>query len=319
MRWYERENGISVLISCQNEEAIVALCILSFLEFGDELIVVDNGSTDRTKKVVSDLAAMYPSKIRFFDVPELPDLHHSRQYAFSKSSYRWIARVDADFVAYTEGEYSILHFRERLLAQRRLAWPVVYGFWLPNLMGDFWHTGKERGSVALGPNDPGRHVPPPVSHPTTRVYQVFPGFRFQRLGRWEGVRFNRILTRINRTLDRPLWMHCNLKSSRSYLYRSERTNWRELGDFTRYPSLESYLREVIQQKYGTQDIDEAAELYLQRSVYPFLQAYDTEKYYPYPRLVREQMDRNCIYRITQSDKGVRREFFGIAPLPYRRS
>ena len=38
MAWYQRENGISVLVACQNEEATLALCILSFLEFADEII-----------------------------------------------------------------------------------------------------------------------------------------------------------------------------------------------------------------------------------------------------------------------------------------
>lgn len=317
MKWYERKNGISVLIACQNEEAIIALCILSFLEFGDELIVVDNGSTDRTKEIVSDLQAMYPHKIKLYDVPELPDLYHNRQFAFAKSSYRWIVRTDADFVAYTDGDYDILHFRERLLSQKRLSWPISYGFWLPNLMGDFWHTGRERGPSSLGPNDPGRYAPPPMTHPTTRIYEVFPGFRFQRLGRWEGVRFQRILNRIKIQLDHPLWMHCNIKSNRSYLFRSERTNWRELGNYKRYPSLETYVRDVIQEKYGTDDVDEAAEIHFRNYVFPYLQPYDSQKYYPYPRLVREQMERNCIYRITKSDSNVGREYYGIEPQPYR--
>ncbi|MFH1514285.1 MAG: glycosyltransferase, partial [bacterium] len=45
--WIQKKPGISVLIATQNEEAIIGLCIKSFLAFGDELIVVDNGSTDQ--------------------------------------------------------------------------------------------------------------------------------------------------------------------------------------------------------------------------------------------------------------------------------
>jgi glycosyltransferase involved in cell wall biosynthesis len=317
MNWLERKNGISVLISCQDEEALVALCILSFLDFGDELIVVDNGSTDRTKEIVNDLTLMYPNKIRFYDVPELPDLYHNRQYALSKSSYRWIVRADADFVAYTDGANNILRLRERLLSQKRFSWPLVYGFWLPNLVGDFWHTGLERGESDLWPDARGRYVPPPMTQPTLRVYQAFPGFRFQRLGRYEGVRFQRILNRIKVDLDHPLWMHCNIKSSRSYLFRSERTNWRELGDYVRYPILETYVQEAIQRKYGTDDIDEAAQIYFQEYIYPFLQPYDPEKYCRYPKLVQEQMERNGIYKISKQGESVRREFLGIDPLPYK--
>jgi glycosyltransferase involved in cell wall biosynthesis len=317
VRWFERNNGISVLIATQNEEAIVALCILSFLEFGDELVVVDNGSTDRTKEIVRDLESMYPKRIKFFDVPGLPDLYHNRQYAFSKSSYRWVARIDADFVAYTENEYDIARFRQVLLSHKRTLVPRIYALPpLPSVTGDFWHTGLE--GIPRQRDLPGWYVPPPVTKTGgPRIYEVFPGFRFQRLGRWEGVRFQRVINKLRTESDRPLWMHCNLKSSLSYLYRSERTNWREQGNFARYPSLESYVREILPQKYGTDDIDEAAERYLQENVYPFLQPYDLNKYYPYPRLVREQMERNPIYKIVRSDGVVTREYCGIDPLPYR--
>ena len=81
----KRKPGISVLIAAQNEEATIALCVRSFLEFGDELIVVDNGSTDYTKDIVRDLRLQYPKKINFFDKPELPDLYQNRQFAFEQS------------------------------------------------------------------------------------------------------------------------------------------------------------------------------------------------------------------------------------------
>ena len=311
MRWYERKNGISVLIACQNEEALISLCIRSFLEFGDELIVVDNGSIDRSKEIVRSLQAQYPEKIKFFDVPELPDLYHNRQYAFEQSSYRWIVRADSDFVAYTDGEYDIRQFREFLLAQKRLPIPKVYGAPLPNVTGDFWHTGLNHVDGKRSPNDPGRYVPRPVTSAHMRVYEVFPRFRFQRLGRWEGIRFNRFIRKISVMLDRPLWMHCNLKTTRSYLFRSERTNWRELGDYATYPTLESYLRTVVLQKYGTEDLDEAAQIYLRESIYPFLQPYDPEKYFAYPKLVIEQMTDNPIYKIIKRAGRMQREDYFV--------
>ncbi|MBV7338395.1 glycosyltransferase [Chloroflexi bacterium TSY] len=206
MRWYERKNGISVLIACQNEEALIELCIRSFLEFGDELIVVDNGSTDRSKEIVQALQTQYPEKIKFFDVPELPDLYHNRQYAFEQSSYRWVMRADSDFVAYTDGEYDIRKFREFLLDQKRGLLPKAYSFPFANISLDFFHTGLDRSSEQIGPHDPGRYIPPPVTpaRGRARIYEVFPGFRFQRLGRGEGVRFNRIITRLRTPYDQPL-------------------------------------------------------------------------------------------------------------------
>lgn len=290
MRWSNRKNGISVLISCQNEEAMVGLCIRSFLEFGDELVVVDNGSKDKTKEIVRELERQYPEKIKFYDVPELPDLYQNRQYALEHSSYRWIVRTDADFVAYTDGEYNILDFRKFLLAQNSRYYPLVFGPPLPSVTGTFKHTGFEKPPEGLGPNDPGRYVPPPISKPTLRIYEYFPGFKFKRVGRWEATSFSRVLHLLHIKLDYPLWMHCNIKSDLNYLYRSERTNWRENGDFEKYPTLEMYVREKIVEKYNTDDLETAAQIYLEQKFLPFLQEYDPEKYYPYPQLVRERLD-----------------------------
>lgn len=314
MKWSGRKNGISVLIPTQNEEEIVSLCLLSFLEFGDELIVVDNGSTDRTKEIVQDIQSAHPAKIKFFDRPELPDLYHNRQFAFSQSVYRWVIRADADYVAYTDGKYDIRKFREKLLATRAGPIPKIYAVPQANITGDFWHTGIDHNTMALGKNDPGRYVPPPVSVPMVRVYEVFPGFKFQRVGRGEGTTFNYLMRFVKRKLAHPLWMHCTLKSSVNLLFRSERTNWRELGDFVTYPTLESYIRSVILQKYGTIDIDEAAEIYLKDFCLPFLQPYDPEKFFPYPDLVQKQIAINPIYQIKNKNGAIMRDFLGTNQL-----
>ena len=306
----DRKTGISVLIACRNEEAIIALSILSFLDFGDELIIVDNGSVDDTKGIVRDLQSRHPRKIKFFDAPDLPDLYQNRQFALDNSAYRWVVRADSDFVAYTEGEHNILEFREYLLRLKRTLLPRVFSVPLPNVTGDFWHTGVGRPSGGLGPNSPGRYVPPPLTAPIPRVYEVFSGFKFQRRGRWEATSFHRFLRWRRIQLDRPLWMHCNLKSDMSYFYRSERTNWRELGDFKRYPTIEGYVQAIIPQKYQTTDTEEAAQRYMQKNFFPFLRRYDPDEFYPYPEVVRKQMKRNPIYRILERDGKIEREFLG---------
>lgn len=300
MKWSNRPNGISVLVACQNEEAIVHLCIKSFLDFGDELIVVDNGSHDRTKEIVRDLEVKHPQKIKFFDVPELPDLYHNRQYAFEKSKYRWVVRLDSDYVAYTEGEESIYRLRKHLLNLRSGFIPHCIGVPQTNVTGDFAHTGKERTAV-LTPLDPGYYVPPPVSKPMMRIYEVFSGFRFKRLGRWEGIRYQNILRRFQVNWPYPVWMHCNLKSNINYLYRSERTNWRELGDYERFPTLRDYLVNVVPDKYKTGDLDQAAQIYLRNNLYPCLQPYDTRRYYAYPSFVQEQMAKFWPYEIMEDE------------------
>ena len=320
----KRKPGISVLIATQNEEAMVSLSIRSFLDFGDELIVVDNGSGDHTKEIVRELESQHPNKIRFYDVPELPDLYSNRQYAFEHSSYQWIVRADSDFVAYTDVDYDIMRFREYLLSLGRNPWPLSISVPLANVFGDFLHTGVPHPpkSFVQKIRNPYRkdlsrkmedipQVPEPVTGYRPRIYRYLPFFRFRRMGRWEGVRFHMLYLAGSVRWAKPLWMHCDLKSDMSHFFRSERTNWRQLGDFERFPTLRSYIESIVEEKYGTRDLDEAAGLYMERHVLPYLERYDPEKYYPYPSLVLEQMERNPIYKIYEEGRVLKRRFLGI--------
>lgn len=141
----KRENGISVLLPTQNEEKIVKLSILSFLDFADEIIVVDNGSIDKTKIIIKELARKY-KRIKFFDKPNLPDLYHNRQFALKQSKYRWICRFDSDFVAYTDGKNNILTLRKFLVDLPRGLIPKGIGLLKVNIDGDFWHSRKDKFS-----------------------------------------------------------------------------------------------------------------------------------------------------------------------------
>lgn len=301
-----RKPGISVLIPTQNEEAVVEACVRSFLSFGDELIVVDNGSTDRTKEIVGDLAAEHPQKIKFFDKPELPDLYHNRAFALRQSQHAWIVRADSDYVCYTSGEYSILNLRDWLLNRRSPIWPTAVAVPQVNVSCDFEHTGQELAREGGYRANPERaYLPPVMSFPMLRFYHWFPGFDFVRIGRREYARFQRFMWR--HQWPHPVWMHCNIKSDHNYLFRSERTNWRELGDFERYPTLESYVADVIGEKYGTNDYNKASQAYLRKHVFPYLERYLPDAHYPYPDLVQEQIAQNPIYRIVGEGETRRRE------------
>ena len=278
-----------------------------------KLIVVDNGSTDHTKEIVHALETQYPGKIKFYDVPDLPDLYHNHQYAFEHSCFQWIVRVDSDYVAYTDGEYDIMHFRQFLLRHNRGFWPMGVSVIQTNVTGDFRHTGRAiEHSPADKANREQKCVPSAIARPMLRFYRHFPFFGFKRRGRrgrWKGVRFQRLIKLTQ--WSKPLWMHCNIKSDMNHFFRSERTNWREFGDFKRFPTLRSYIESIVQEKYGTSDLAEAACIYMQRHVLPYLEPYDPEKYYPYPALVAEQMKKNPIYKIYEEEGRLKRRFLGI--------
>ena len=300
-----RSPGISVLIATQNEEATVSASIRSFLDFGDEIIVVDNGSTDNTKDIVRDLASRTPDKVRFFDVPDLPDLYHNRQYALERSRFRWIVRGDADFIAYTSGDWNIARLRDYLVDGRR-NFPPAVAVPLVNVSIDLWHTGIPHKPGSIVSDGDRLYTPPAYTGSRVRLYRHFPGFRFQRGGRWESTRYHIAYRALARCWPNPVWMHCSLKPAIHHFFRSERTNWRERGDFARYPTLRDYIASVIEEKYGTNDVHEAARLYMQRRVFPFLVPYDESEHGPYPEIVREMMETNPIYRISNTERGLER-------------
>jgi len=76
----------------KNEEDILARCLDSVADIMDEIIIVDTGSTDGTKKV----AARYTDKI--YDFEWISDFAAARNFAFAKAGCEYIYSADADEV-----------------------------------------------------------------------------------------------------------------------------------------------------------------------------------------------------------------------------
>ena len=297
-----RQKGISVLLPTQNERRIAPLSIRSFLDFADEIIVVDNGSTDGTVEIVKELAVKH-QKVQFYNRPDIHHLYENRQFALERSKYQWICRFDSDYIAYTSGNYDVRELREIMLNTRPGFPPKVFGVMRVNVTGDFWHTGVSYDKV---PKDERPYIFEQLSGPEIRIYQYFPGLRFVRRNRREGIAFEKLLTYSNLPsridLKKPYWMHCMIKSDMNYFFRSERPNWRATGDFDRYPTLESYMMDIILEKYGTTSIEEACHLFMHNRFYPLLKPYD-DSCYPYPKIVHEQMKQTPMYFIEETGQG----------------
>ncbi len=83
---------ISLCMIVKNEEAILARCLDSIADLVEEVVIVDTGSTDRTR----DIAARYTSRI--YDFAWTDDFSAARNYAFSKAGMDYIYSADADEV-----------------------------------------------------------------------------------------------------------------------------------------------------------------------------------------------------------------------------
>ncbi len=85
---------ISVIVLTKNEEKNIIDCIESILDF-DEIIVIDDNSTDRTAQLVKNLSKIH-SKIKLFARALDNNFSAQRQFGIDKSKNDWIFFVDSD-------------------------------------------------------------------------------------------------------------------------------------------------------------------------------------------------------------------------------
>lgn len=83
---------VSVCMIVKNEEAVLERCLNSLKSIADEIIIVDTGSSDRTKEI----AKSYTAKI--YDYKWKNDFAHARNFSFSKATMDYIYTADADEV-----------------------------------------------------------------------------------------------------------------------------------------------------------------------------------------------------------------------------
>jgi glycosyltransferase involved in cell wall biosynthesis len=81
---------ISVVLATRNEEDNIGPCLESVKDFASEIIVVDEGSTDKTV----DIAKSYGAKVEI--VRHEPIFHITKQKAIDMAQGDWILQLDAD-------------------------------------------------------------------------------------------------------------------------------------------------------------------------------------------------------------------------------
>ena len=83
---------ISLVMIVKNEEETLEKSLMSVKELVDEIIIVDTGSTDKTREI----ALRYTEKV--FRFPWCNDFSKARNFSISKAANEWILILDADEV-----------------------------------------------------------------------------------------------------------------------------------------------------------------------------------------------------------------------------
>jgi glycosyltransferase involved in cell wall biosynthesis len=99
---------ISLCMIVKNEEDTLARCLRSVHDIVDEIIIVDTGSTDKTKEIARD----FTSKI--YDFEWIDDFSAARNYSFSKATMDYILWLDADDVILPNDKKKLKKLKETL-------------------------------------------------------------------------------------------------------------------------------------------------------------------------------------------------------------
>ena len=70
---------VSLCMIVRNEEDVLGRCLESVKDIVDEIIIVDTGSTDRTKEI----AGRFTNTV--YDFPWIDDFSAARNFSFSKA------------------------------------------------------------------------------------------------------------------------------------------------------------------------------------------------------------------------------------------
>ncbi|WP_170932751.1 glycosyltransferase family 2 protein [Desulfosporosinus sp. FKB] len=112
---------ISLCMIVRNEEVTIARCLDSVQGIPDEIVIVDTGSTDRTK----DIVRKYTDRI--IDFTWIDDFAAARNFAFSQAAKDYILWLDADDV-FAEAD------REKLLKLKKNLDPSIDVVNMPYLL-----------------------------------------------------------------------------------------------------------------------------------------------------------------------------------------
>lgn len=99
---------ISLCMIVKNEEAVLARCLKSVKKAVDEIIIVDTGSTDKTKTI----ARKFTNKV--YDFEWIEDFSAARNEAFSKASMDYQMWLDADDIMPEEEAVKLTALKEQL-------------------------------------------------------------------------------------------------------------------------------------------------------------------------------------------------------------
>ena len=270
--------GISAVVAMKNEEYTLPFCLESLIGFADQIIVIDNGSEDRSLNSAKEFKRKHGHKVEV-TVIEMPDalLGDCREAGLNATKYQWHLRWDADMIAHTDGDFDMKKLRKKVLSDdtpRTIQLPRI------NLTGDLLHVSKQKEW------DEGEPI---LMWLTTDI-------KYREFGKFDTVRVPKYYKQLKESKN--YYFHCQgLKSDINLIHRFHYFRWRELynrNNSDEIPrELKNYDDFVTQRNnylFGTKDQKSIKYRYNRQLVHTF-QKIDIEKYGYYPQVLRTEISK----------------------------
>jgi glycosyltransferase involved in cell wall biosynthesis len=287
-----RRPGISAIVRVKDEEEWIEPCLASVSDAVDELIVVDNGSTDSTPEILHRLQGSLGPRLKLYSRPELDHVDLSN-WALAQATYRWVLKWDGDFVARTTGPHAIAGLRARLLGVP--AWRHVHArLTCIELMGDLWHQcpGSEvRREPFASVRSAGLSFvrvtrvldgPPPGPRAILRE----PGAPFT-------IHFEDVRVPLHYDVvqwDEPYFFHLQVKKPVRMYLRDCWADWAENPALQgRFASLEAYALARARRAWDVSTLAEAAEIFMAR-VRERLVPYAADRFGEHPAILKPYLE-----------------------------
>jgi len=270
--------GISAVVAMKNEEYTLPFCLESLVGFADQIIIIDNGSEDRSLQLANKFKTEFGHHVEV-DIIEMPGalLGDCREAGLNATRYQWHLRWDADMIAHTDGEFDMKKLKKKALQDmtpRTIQLPRI------NLSGDLFHVDKQK--------DWDEGEPILIWFNSDICYQEF--------GKFDSVRVPKYFIQLKENVN--YYFHCQgLKSDINLIHRFHYFIWREkynlFADSDRPNNIESFDKFVKERNLFLFDTNELCKLkyrYQRQCVQNFAKL-NTSKFGDFPKVLRKEINK----------------------------
>lgn len=272
------------MIRVKNEEMWIATSLLSLNNFADEVIIIDNGSTDKTVREIEKIrdSLSYPIILQ---EDRSDDICAFSNKALKLTSFRWIFRWDADFIAYTSGKKDIANLRNFLLSLNQKNFYLIYPLTL-SFSGDLFHVKR---NYELHSENYIHTFHPSLHYIQKRFFEVLKTPFFFKIIRIPKIYFVHIGT---------------VKPFERLIYRFFWLFW--LKEKAKYPTIEDFIKKEAENKYDSLDIKSIAKKKMDEIIISKVRKYNKKEFGEYPELLKPFLEDPPFKIIYQNGKPVSR-------------